>query len=86
MTVNDMINKEMIIAVDDNYLTNDGIILIRAYGQSTNQYWIRDDDFTIVYNSLYDAYYKINKGKICNMRKKTRSCLLDSLRYYLKSR
>ena len=86
MTVNDMINKEMIIAVDDHYLTNDNITLIRAYGQGTNQYWIRDDDFTIAYNSLYDAYYEINKRKICNMRKNTRICLLDSLKYYLKSR
>lgn len=82
MTLKQMEDAGMIISIDSEYLTDDNVTLIRCCGRGTTQYWVRDDELTHVYGSLYDAYSQNFGKEITRMRKATRDNILSSLSYY----
>lgn len=84
MTLKQMEDAGMIISIGSEYLTDDNVTLIRCYGRGTAQYWVRDDELTHVYRSLYDAYFRNFGKEIMRMRKATRDSILGSLSYYYK--
>ena len=54
-----MIKAGMIINVDENYLTDDGRVLLRVYkGRSATPKWkVEGKEF--LHRSLYEAYYEL---------------------------
>lgn len=84
MTLKQMEDTGMIISIGSEYLTDSNVTLIRCYGRGTAQYWVRDDELTHAYRSLYDAYFRNFGKEIMRMRKATRDSILGSLSYYYK--
>lgn len=92
MALNTLIKQEKIIAVDMNYLTDDGVIIYRVWGKST--YWVREDNFTAfmnkadhlyAYNSVSDAYEENNGVDIRRMQTMTRNAFLVGLASAIKA-
>lgn len=84
MTLKQMEDAGMIISVGSEYLTDDNVVLIRCYGKGGSLYWVRDDELTVAYKSLFDAYCKDWGKRLVNMKAITRECILGSLSYYYK--
>lgn len=76
--------KSELIELGEHYITDSNIVLIRCYGAGTSTYWVRDDDLTTAYKSLYNARNDIGGRDIYSMRRFTKENILDSLRGYLK--
>ena len=85
MTANEMIRNENLIEVDGNYLTDDGVVLIRCYGRGTSAYWVRNDEALTAYRSVVDAYYGTNRHDIRRMKRSTALAILSSVKYYLEN-
>lgn len=84
MTLKQMEDAGMIISVGSEYLTDDNVVLIRCYGKGGSLYWVRDDELTVAYKSLFDAYCKDWGKKLTSMKTITRNNILGSLSYYYK--
>lgn len=83
--MNELLASGKIVAVDENYLTEDGAVLIRANGTGTSQYWVRDDDLETAYRSAGNAYYQKSGMPISRMRRGTAYNIISSIRYYLEN-
>ena len=82
-TLKQMLEAEEIIAVDDYYLTDDGIILVRVYGRGTSMYWLRNDDQSTVYRNLFEAYSEHSGIEVSRMRRDTRMIVRESIQLAL---
>lgn len=84
MTLKEMMDAGMIVEVDNNYLTDDGVVIIRCCGAGSSLYWVREDDIYTAYRRIDSAYRKYDGSDIRYMRKSTAYAIMDSVRYYFK--